>query len=101
MLEIPEEVVILGNHYKVIKCEDMLDVDPRNRTTMFGNIDLYTRTIRLLVNEDRTEFDTFQTLLHEMIHGIANELSLGMDEATTDILATVLLDTFMRNGFIE
>jgi hypothetical protein len=105
-MNLPETINILGNIYTIIPCKTMLEVDPVNRSLMFGNIDLHSRVIRVFVGNEtefgkRTDFDTYQTLLHEILHGITVELHFQMDDDTTDTLATVILDTFIRNDLLK
>ena len=100
MYKLPKEVNIMGNIYKVIACETTLEVDPAKRVPLFGTIDFYERIIRIYAHE-RSDFDLQQVLLHEILHGITQELHLAIDEEVNDTLATVILDTFIRNGLLK
>jgi hypothetical protein len=50
--------------------------------------------------------DIWESLLHEVLHGIANHLHLkamGSDENhdELDIIALALIDIFVRNGWVD
>ena len=81
------------------------DVDIYKRESLWGQIDYWTRTIRVYAN-DRTLEDIFETIIHEVIHGIEAELHLkafkkddGHNELS--ILAVALSDVLTRNGWVN
>lgn len=99
------EINILGRKYKIEYVDKPSDVDIYKRESLWGQIDYWTRTIRIYAN-DRTKEDIFETLIHEILHGIETDLKLkcfkeskGHDEL--DILAVALSDTLARNGIIK
>ena len=100
----PKSVNILGIGYTIEYCDNPSDVDIYKRSSLWGQIDYWTRSIRVYDNE-RTAVDVWQTILHEIIHGIANDLHMaeleGKDhETTVDVLALALIDVFTRNGWL-
>lgn len=67
-----------------------------------GQIDFWTRTIRIYKN-DRTPEDCWQTIWHEVIHGICEKMGmydLNMDEDKINKLATglstIIVDNFVK-----
>lgn len=98
----PESVNIFGKEYAVIYCDTEAEADCTGRTCLWGQINYYTRTIRVFAG-DRTQEDIWHTLLHEVLHGIVDALhmqgvTLGDDNAI-DVLALGLADTLTRNGW--
>jgi hypothetical protein len=100
----PTSIIILGHQYEITYVENPVDVDINKRECLFGQIDYWTRTIRIYT-KDRRESDILETLIHEILHAIETDLKLdcfkeerGHDEL--DIIATALTDTFIRNGWI-
>ena len=99
----PKKVNIIGIEYAVEYVDKPSDVDIYKRDSMWGQIDYWTRTIRVYDN-GRSEEDVFQTLLHEVLHGIAEALKLYLAKKENhddlDILALALTDVLFRNGWI-
>lgn len=98
----PETVNILGVTYKIDYMANSSEVDIHKRASLWGQIDFWTRTIRIYDN-GRSDADVWQTLLHEILHGICESMHIKLedDEKTTDLLATGLADVFFRNGWIQ
>ena len=99
-MKLPNKINVMGNNYKITYTNRVTDTDPEERRSLYGFIDHWKREIRIYA-KDRTEFDKFQNLLHEVIHAISNEIHIDLDETETDLLATMILDTFTRNGFLK
>lgn len=99
------KINILGKIYKIEYCDNPADVDIYKRKSLWGQIDFWTRTIRLYDN-GRNEQDLWDTLIHEIIHGIASELNLS-DKKISDtddvvgMLAMGLADVFIRNDLLK
>jgi hypothetical protein len=104
MKEKPESLNILGVPYKVIYCEHHTDVDVFKRESLSGSIDHWTKTIRIHDNERPIE-DKWETILHEVLHGIAAELHLEFlskcSDDELDLLALALNDFLFRNDLIK
>jgi len=105
-MKLPKEIDILSTKYKIEYLDNTLDVDPDHREPMFGNIDFWSRTIRIY-KKDLQTVDVFKTLIHEIIHAVIeaariSEISeLEKYEDITDLLTVLLTDTFLRNKFIK
>ena len=104
--EIPKTVNILGVEYKIEYCDNPAEVDLYKRQSLWGQIDYWTRTIRVY-RKDRTAEDIWQTLFHEIIHGIVAALHLKSLKADDDknhdeldVLALGLTDVLLRNKWL-
>lgn len=102
----PQTVNILGLSYQIQYVNNPSDVDIFKRESLWGQIDHWTRTIRVYDN-NRTAEDIFQTILHEVLHGIGEALHLSVltDENAEhhdqlDILALAITDVLVRNNWI-
>ena len=100
----PESLNILGIEYKIIYVEKPSDVDLQGREALMGQIDYWTRTIRVYDN-GRSLNDIWQTLIHEILHAIGSELHLKINEEKfheeLDTIAVVLTDVLFRNGILK
>lgn len=97
----PEEIIILGLHYTIEYVDRPSDVDINKRESLWGQIDYWTRSIRVYDNGRRDE-DVWETILHEVIHAIADVLKLGdIGEDETALLSLGLADVLFRNGIIS
>ena len=100
----PEKVNILGVEYSITYVDKPSDVDIYKRSSLFGQIDFWTRTIRVYDNGRPME-DVFQSVLHEVLHGVAESLKLNLRKEDQhddlDILALALTDIFFRNGWMK
>lgn len=101
----PKEVNILGIPYKIIYVDKPSEVDIFKRESLTGQIDFWTRTIRIY-DQARSEEDLWETLIHEILHGIVELLhlkSLKKDEhhEELDLVALALTDILFRNGWFK
>ena len=101
----PSSVIILGITYKIEYVDKPSDVDIYKRESMWGQIDYWTRSIRVYAS-GLSEEDIFGTILHEVLHGIAEMFGLKtlQDDDNHDeleLLALALTDVFYRNGWIK
>lgn len=99
----PESINILGITYKVEYVDKPSDVDIFKRESLWGQIDYWTRTIRIYDNGRSIE-DVWQSIFHEILHGISEALklqSLSKEEYhdELDILALAIIDVLVRNGW--
>ena len=108
-LEKPTTINILGIPYQVLYVDKPSDVDIFHRKSLSGQIDYWTRTIRIHDANQPIE-DLWSIIFHEVLHGIAIELRLKSlendeDEDEThkdlDILALALTDVLVRNGWLQ
>ena len=99
----PESVNILGTKYTITYCDKPSEVDIFKRESCWGQIDYWTQTIRIYDNGSGEE-RVWQTLIHEVIHGIAGPLKLKINDTERhdelDILAISLYDVLSRNGWL-
>ena len=104
-MKLPTEVNILGVKHSITYVDNPAEVDRDKRKSLWGQIDYWTRSIRIYKN-DRPVEDIFESILHEIIHGIEESLHLeGLSDENNcdnlDILALALTDVFFRNGWLE
>lgn len=100
----PDNINILGVVYKVTYVDKPSDADIYKRDSLWGQIDFWTRTIRVYDNGDRPGEDIWHTILHEVIHGIEEALNLkSLKEAhdDVDVLSLALIDVIFRNGWFD
>lgn len=101
----PEIINILGITYKVEYVDKPSDVDIFKREAMWGQLDYWTRTIRIYDNGRCIE-DVWQAIFHEILHGIAEALKLSSlqkeeNHDELDILALAIIDVLTRNGWFK
>lgn len=99
-----KKINIFSVEYTIEYCDKPSDVDINKRTSMWGQIDYWSRTIRIYKGIQKT--DIMVTIIHEVIHGIMDHLNLDTyitedNEGFVDTLATGLVDTLMRNNLIS
>lgn len=101
----PKEVNILGIIYQIQYVDNPAEVDMHKRKSLWGQIDYWTRTIRIY-SKDRPEEDIWETIIHEVLHGIAEGLHLksmmdDKNEDELDILSLALADVLFRNNWFN
>lgn len=101
----PNEVNILGIIYQIQYVDNPAEVDIRKRESLWGQIDYWTRTIRIY-SKDRPEEDIWETILHEVLHGIAELLHLksmmdDKNEVELNLLSLALVDVLFRNSWFS
>ena len=103
----PKEVNILGLVYSIEYVDKPSEVDIFKRNSLWGQIDYWTRTIRIYDNK-RPESDLLETLMHEILHGITQALKIKVngndlykDEDAIELLALALADTLIRNSWLK
>jgi len=113
-LQLPKSLNIGGILYQISYVDKASDTDLEGQQSMWGQIDYWTRTIRIY-KKNRTVEDIIQTLLHEMLHAISQEYQLNMEDkevnlntpsgeketAFIEILSLVLFDTLRRNNWLK
>jgi len=106
-VELPKTVNILGIKYTIEYCDNPADVDINKREAFWGQIDYWTRTIRIY-RKDLAPEDIWQNLFHEIIHGIVAALHLKSLKADDDknhdeldLLALGLTDVLIRNEWLK
>jgi len=102
----PESLNILGIPYKIRYCEKLTDVTGNSRiTSVVGEIDHVDKIISVYDN-GRSINDIWETILHEVIHGIAESLHIKPlvgeeNEINVDLLGLALSDFLFRNDLIK
>jgi hypothetical protein len=102
----PKTVNICGITYSVTYVDRPSDVDVQKRYSLLGQTDYWTRTIRIYDDGKLSSAHLWQVLLHEILHAIGYDLHIEMlrDEKNhdqLDLIATALMDTFVRNGWLD
>ena len=105
----PESIKVLGIPYTIRYCDNPIDVDVHKRSSLWGQCDYWTRTIRVY-DGGRCIEDIFETILHEVLHAIGEALKLDvLDKGEAidarkhdelDVLALALTDVLFRNNLI-
>jgi hypothetical protein len=101
----PTSVIVLGKTYTIEYMDNPSLVDLYKRESCWGQIDYWTRSIRVYDN-GRSQEDLWHTIIHEMLHAIAQGLHMSIltvesNHEDLDLLALALTDTFFRNGWIK
>lgn len=104
-MKYPEKINILGIEYPITYVDKPSEVDIHHRKSLWGQIDFWTRTIRVY-DKDRSKEDVWETILHEVLHGLDEHLKLNLFEDddghdALGVLALALADTFFRNGWMK
>lgn len=112
-MNLPKKLNIMGKIYKVQYVHDMVQVDVDKRCALWGQVDYYSRTIRIWKGNKkwpRQKADMLETLLHEIIHALLQDNKLVMNlikledknkEEFVDNMANLLSDTLLRNDLIK
>ena len=95
----------MGIEYTITYKDKPSDVDLYGRKSMWGEIDYWTRTIRVY-DGGRSDADIWETIFHEVLHGITEMLSLKSltdenNHGDLGILALALTDVMFRNGWMS
>ena len=100
----PEVLNVLGKSYRITYVDKPSDVDMYKRSSLWGQCDYWTRTIRIY-DGGRCDEDLWHTLIHEVLHAIGSELKLriGKDENhdELDLLALAITDVLFRNSLLS
>ncbi len=104
---LPNRVNILGVEHKIEYVDNPAEVDIWKRSSLWGQIDHWTRTIRVYKNS-RPDPDVWETVWHEILHGISNSLKIKVNggslhdaEEAIDLLSLAITDVLFRNGWIR
>jgi hypothetical protein len=98
----PEEVNILGVVYRIEYTAEVLKDGTDDDVAALGHIDYVNRVIRVF-EEGRQRGDVWSTIIHEIVHGITEDIkirSLSENHDDLERLAVCLTDTLIRNGWM-
>lgn len=95
-----KSINIPGKDYSVKYAQKPSDVDINKKESLWGQVDYWSRTIRIYDN-GRQDTDVLTCLLHEVIHAIDTELKLKMTHDNIHRRACVLIDTLRRNNMVK
>ena len=102
----PDSVNVLGKTYTIRYVTDSYKVGPDSYELLWGYIDHMAREISIYDNENLE--DIFETLLHELMHGIGAILGIpaldgGTEESESlvNLLAISISDLLIRNNWIS
>lgn len=103
-MNLPTQIKVIDMTYAIEYVDKPSDVDIYRREALWGQIDYWTRTIRVYHN-NRSEADLWQTLWHEIIHAICEKLHistqdglLNTNETAVDLLATAINAVLQDNS---
>lgn len=102
--DLPKQLKIFDTTYKIIYVDNPAEVDINKRESLWGQIDFWTRTIRIYKN-NRSPEDIWQVIWHEVLHGICQKMELHdlmVDEKKINALATginsIIVDNFLKKA---
>ena len=100
--DLPKTIKILDTTYKIEYVNNLIDVDSNKRQALFGQVDIWERTIRIYKN-NRTIEDIWAVIWHEVMHCICEKMGMRdliMDEDKIQKLAiglnTIIVDNFVK-----
>jgi hypothetical protein len=94
------KIKILGKDYKVTYVPKIENVNTiGTKDILMGQIAYTEGQIRIFGGLGY--FDNLQTMLHEIVHGIAVALVVELDEKQTDLLATGLANVLIDNKMLR
>ena len=97
-IKIPSSINICGLPYKIIQTDDKKNVSNGNGDS-WGHI--YYERLEIWIYNKLSIRKKWNILLHEIIHGIDESCSIGLNESKTDRLAVGLMDVLVRNKIIS
>jgi hypothetical protein len=102
--EYPSELNIAGIPYKIKYLDSPSGVDIHGRDSLWGQVDYWTRTIRIY-NNGRPVEDVWSTIIHEVLHAISSKLHLKLNDDDRhdelDVIALSITDVLFRNNLIK
>lgn len=94
-----KKLIIQGKPYKIIWQKMIFDGEEGLETKFYGKVSTAKQEITLAENLAIEKL--FDTMFHEIVHAIDNELVLDLDEKTVDRLATGFAEAVILNFNIE
>jgi len=100
----PDTINILGKDYSVEYLDKPSDVDVFKRTSLWGQVDPWTHSIRIYAPDDFSEDEILETLIHEILEVVAEKLMLkqfGDKENHDELSLVALADVMTRNNWLK
>lgn len=101
----PNSVNIFSKIYKIEYTDKIGLVDPEDADSLFGHVDMRHNKIRVYCPPDRSRADVWHTIIHEVVHVIADALSIDFknddEDRIIDIMALGISDFLFRNGLMN
>lgn len=97
-----KKITIVGIPYNVLYFDNPADVDPRKRESYWGLIDFWAHDIRVYKPDGQCIEQTTQTILHEILHGVAENMNIKClksddNHDDLDMIATGLNQVLREN----
>ena len=94
-------ITILGITHKILYFDSPSEVDIVKRESLWGQVDHWTRTIRIY-NNGMTDEDILHIILHEILHAIGEILHIEYlaeeeNDDDIDLLALALMNVLIEN----
>ena len=101
----PNSINILGKEYSVTYVDKPSDVDVFKRSSLWGQVDPWTHSIRVYAPEGFSDEEILETIIHEVLEVIGEKLRLESfsDHDNHDelqLVALALADTMIRNDWL-
>ena len=99
MKPIPKKINVLGLEYEVIKEKEYMEDEDG---IFYGYIFHKNKKIYIYGTKYLSLYAQWQTLMHEVFHAIeSSALDRPMKEKDLNVFSQILLDTLVRNGWME
>lgn len=100
----PNQIKVLDHYYKIEYCEKPSDVDIFKRESLWGQVDYWTRTIRVYKTQETPNEEILNTIIHEVLHILISGMKIDdiisdkkNEEKIVHLLATGLNMFFNDN----
>jgi len=103
MAERPTKVTIFGKLYSIQYMDNPSNVDHFGRKSLWGQLDHWAHSIRVYAPPAFSNGEVWDTIFHEILHALAAELKLDIEENEDDValLALGLADVLLRNEWLR
>lgn len=100
-MKLPKKIIIMGYEYMITEINDMTKISD-DRKEAYAYINFEKQHIN--VYSKLSNYKKWVALIHEVLHGCYNVAGLSEkykdEEQDIVLLSHVILDTFVRNGFM-
>jgi len=105
--KLPDKIKLLNITYTVEYVDKPSDVDIFKRNSCWGQIDFWTRSIRIYKGKLSVD-DLWETLWHEILHGICEALHMKEfndnkpeNDQKIDLISLGIYDVLRQNNWFE